>query len=142
MVKIVGKVAAGQRIFPLDVSHKVAGIGQVERPPGVSSDIVVADVEGDSMLPVYRDGDIIFYHGHGLGAWTDHMGEECVTALRDGPVLVKIVARGSQPGLATLTSYNASPIVDVLVAWVSPIRWIKRASRFTGERPFLVTPTR
>lgn len=141
-VAIAGKVGAGQQIVPFDDSLKGAGIGEVERPPGAAGDIVAAEVEGDSMLPVYRAGDIIFYHRDGLGAWTDHVGDECVVALRDGRVFVKVLARGSTPKLATLNSYNASPIADVRVEWASPIRWVKRAGRFAGGRLPLVTPTR
>lgn len=141
-VAIAGKVGAGQQIIPFDDAIRGAGIGEVERPPGALGDIVAAEIDGDSMLPVYRDKDIIFYHRNGLGVWTEHIGDECVVALHDGRMFVKVLARGSKPKLATLQSYNASPIPDVRVEWASPIRWVKRAERFAGSKLPLTMPTR
>jgi hypothetical protein len=132
MVAVAGKIGAGQQVFMVDDSIPGAGIGHVERPPGHKGAIVGAEVDGDSMLPVYRDKDILFYYRDGQGVWTDHIGDEVVVQLTDGRIYVKVLTRGSKRGLATLSSYNAKPIEDVKVDWASPILWIKRAPKYAG----------
>lgn len=142
-VAIVGKVGAGAEIFAFDDSIKGAGIGEVERPPGIAGSIVAVQVEGDSMLPAYRDQDILFYTRDGADDWTRHVGDECVVKVHDGRVFVKVLKRGGKKGHATLSSYNATDIEDVRIDWAAPILWVKRARRFNagGKLP-LVMPTR
>lgn len=129
-VAIAGYVGAGAEIFPFDDSAKGAGLDEVERPPGLEEDSIVAvKVRGTSMLPVYRDGDVLFYSRTGPDDWSRHVGDECVVQVSDGRVFLKILRRGSRKGLAILSSYNADDIVDVKLDWAAPIRWIMRAPR-------------
>lgn len=109
-VAIVGKVGAGAQVFAFDDSLKGAGIGEVERPPGIAGSITAVQVEGDSMLPAYRDQDILFYTRDGADDWTRHVGDECVVQVSDGRVYVKVLRRGTRKGTATLSSYNAADI--------------------------------
>lgn len=142
-VAIVGKVGAGAQVFAFDDSLKGAGIGEVERPPGIAGSITAVQVEGDSMLPAYRDQDILFYTRDGADDWTRHVGDECVVQVSDGRVYVKVLRRGARKGTATLSSYNAADIEDVRIDWAAPILWVKRARRFNaGGRLPLTVPTR
>jgi phage repressor protein C with HTH and peptisase S24 domain len=141
-VAIVGKVGAGAQVLAFDDSIKGAGIGETERPPGITGRIVAVQVEGESMLPAYRDQDILFYTRDGADDWTRHVGDECVVQVTDGRVYVKVLRRGSKKGHATLSSYNAVDIEDVPLDWAAPILWVKRARRFNaGGRLPLTMPT-
>lgn len=142
MVAIAGRVGAGQEIHSFDDSIKGAGIGETERPEGADGSIVAVEVGGSSMMPVYRDGDILFYARDEMEDWLRHVGDECVVKLTDGRYFVKILRRGHKRGHATLSSYNADDIEDVKVEWAAPIRWIRRASRYAGGALPLVRKAR
>ena len=77
------------------------------------------------MLPAYRDGDIIFYDQE-PAAPEPYLNKECVVNLVDGRKYLRTITKGSGDGLYTLTSWNASPIVDVEVESVVPVRWVQR----------------
>lgn len=85
-------------------------------------------VKGHSMLPAYRDGDVLFFR-------EDHMpldsliGRDCIVLTADmGRAYVKRMMKGSDKGLYTLLSYapgiDPLPDVKVLKAWA--IEWIRR----------------
>lgn len=85
-------------------------------------------VKGISMLPAYRDGDVLFFR-------EDHVpidnlvGSDCIVITEDkNRAYVKRIMKGSKKGLYTLLSYapgiDPLPDVKVLKAW--PIEWIKR----------------
>lgn len=129
-IAVAGYIGAGAEIFPIDDSAKGAGIDEAELPLARREDSIVAvKMRGQSMLPVYRDGDILFYSRPGPDDWTRHVGDECVVQVSDGRMYLKILRRGSKRGLAILSSYNADDIVDVRLDWAVPIRWIMRAAR-------------
>lgn len=121
MIPLKRYVGAGQAIYPFDDG----GDDYIEAPADLGSEALAAVIRGDSMYPRYDDGNIIM--------WTRHLppqemlNKEAVVALADGRILVKIITRGSAPGLWTLTSFNAAPIIDQVVEWAAPIEWVKRA---------------
>ena len=39
---------------------------------------------------------------------------------------VKILLKGSEPGLWTLISHNASAITDVPLAWAARVKWVQK----------------
>lgn len=88
-------------------------------------DLVAVEVRGDSMLPVYRDGDIVFA-GPFSRSVDSVIGSECLVWLQDGRRLLKIVERGSSRGAVTLISWNAEPIRDVEMHSAGPVVAIKR----------------
>lgn len=119
VIPLVGAVGAGAEILPMD------SLGYVEAPPGVAGPNTVAVlVRGDSMLPVYRDGDIIYYDRHeepvGL------VGRDAVVELEDGRSMLKQIMVGSAPGLWTLISHNAAPIIDVRIVRAARVRWVQK----------------
>ena len=118
-VKLVGYVGAGQAIYQFDE----AGAGYVEAPPGAGEMTEAVEVHGDSMLPLYETGTLLYYSKQ-LPPET-MIGKRAVVRLADERVLVKTVRRGSSPGLYTLASMNAPDIEDVVVEWAAPIDWIK-----------------
>ncbi len=128
MVPVVGYVGAGAQVFPIDDQTAAAGIDEVEAPPGDPLGVVAVRVRGDSMYPVYGEGDILFYsrdQGHGVDVGSC-VGRDCVVKVTNGPTLVKRVEMGGGRGQFTLMSYNAQPMVNARLEWASPVRWVKR----------------
>lgn len=85
-------------------------------------------VKGQSMLPAFRDGDVLFFR-------EDHIpleqlvGKDCIILTEDKErAYVKRIMKGSKSGYYTLLSYaygiDPLPDVKVLKAW--PIEWIRR----------------
>lgn len=125
-VPIVGYVGAGSEVFPIDDHAKGAGIDDTERPPGEEEEVVGVIVRGDSMFPVYRDGDILFY-GRTLTREPHILnGQECVVRLTDGRSFVKLVKTVRRSKRFTLSSWNAPDIEDAEIDWAAPVKWVKR----------------
>ena len=118
-VELRGYVGAGQRVYQFEEGTA----DYVDAPPNAVEETEAVEVRGESMLPAYRDGAIIYYSRQ-LAPET-MIGSECVLQLDDGRVLVKTLKRGSERGLWTLVSLNADDIEDVAVQWAAPIDWIK-----------------
>lgn len=118
-VKLAGYVGAAQAVYQFDDG----AAGYVEAPPGANDMTEAVEVRGDSMLPLYETGTLLYYSKQ---LPPDVMvGRRAVVRVADGRVLVKTVRRGSAPGLFTLASLNAPDIEDVVVEWAAPIDWIK-----------------
>ncbi|MBI3453564.1 MAG: helix-turn-helix transcriptional regulator [Rhodospirillales bacterium] len=120
-VPLLGWIGAGAQILWVDNQDRTE---MVDAPPGLVVGAAVR-VRGDSMEPVYRDGDLLFYERRNdVGA--DVHGRDCVVHVHDGPVYLKTVARG-RDGLYHLTGYNQrEPLVDQRLDWAAPVVWIKR----------------
>jgi len=118
-VKLAGYVGAAQAVYQFDDG----AAGYVAAPPGTGDMTEAVEVRGDSMLPLYETGTLLYYSKQ---LPPDEMiGRRAVVRLEDDRVLIKTVRRGSQPGLYTLASMNAPDIEDVALQWAAPIDWIK-----------------
>lgn len=117
-VPLVGYIGAGQAVYPID-----EGGYYVDAPPDATPSTVAAQVQGDSMLPAFEDGWLIYYSRHLPPE--EMVNRRCVVQVGDGRLLIKTLRRGSAPGYWTLASSNAADIEDVPVEWVAPIDWIK-----------------
>ena len=118
LVELKGYIGAGGHVEALD-----SGYEEIEAPADSHPLTVAAQIRGDSQLPVLQDGWIIYWSTQ-LPA-SSLLNQLAVVQLADGRIMVKTIRNGSQPGLFTLTSYNAADIVDVPVDWVAKIDWIK-----------------
>lgn len=118
-VQLQGYVGAGQAIYQFDEQ----GGGYVDAPPEYSPATVAVEVKGDSMLPLYEDGTILYYSK--ILTPEQMLNRRCIARLADERVLVKTIRRGSETGLFTLVSLNAPDIEDVAIEWAAPIDWIK-----------------
>lgn len=125
-VNVVGYIGAGAQLNPIDDHAQGAGLEVVESPPGETLSTVAVIVRGDSMYPVYQDGDVIFYARDGVDDEAGYLGRECVVKIVNGPTMLKRVMRGSDRGSYLLLSYNASPLDNVRLEWASPVRWVRR----------------
>jgi phage repressor protein C with HTH and peptisase S24 domain len=124
-VTVIGHVGTDGQVS-LDDS-KSGGAPTIDAPASEALSAVAIVVRGDSLYPVYQDGDVIFY---GLEASNDEaafLGRECVVKISKGPTLLKRVMRGSERGSYLLLSHNGSPVDNARLDWAAPVRWIKRA---------------
>jgi len=125
LVPVVGYVSAGAEIFSVDDHIKGAGIDYVPAPPGgLSKSAVAVIVRGDSMIPVFEDGDTIFYDSLCEGDFTHLIGKSCVVRLKDGRTFVKKLQHSG--GQYWLYSHNAEPIVAPEIEWVAKVLWVKK----------------
>lgn len=117
-VRLAGIIGAGQMVFP-DPEFS----GQINL--SLDGDAAEAfEVKGDSMLPVAREGDLLFFGRPRTPR--NLIGRECVVELTTGERYFKTLAHGSQPGLFTLISYNATPIEDVEIVKAGELLAIRR----------------
>lgn len=125
---LIGKVGAGGEGL-YDDDYALGGAADhIEPLPGMpTSEIIVLDIDGDSMTPAVFDGDRAFFGPirHDVDAL---LNKRVMARLADGRKFFKVLKRGSGPGLYTLRSLNpATPdIEDVEVQWVLP---------YQGSRP-------
>ena len=124
-VAVAGRVGAGAEITPFDDFAKGDGLYKVFLPMDLSGDSVVAvEVYGDSMSPVYEDGDVLFYSRKTDGVDEGAIGRKSIVCGADGRMWVKVLKRGTAPGLFHLISANtlAENQHDVRVSWAAPVR--------------------
>lgn len=119
-VPIVGYIGAGGTI----VFEEFHSDDSAPRPPAISGDLEALIVRGDSMLPKYKDGDIIYIQKQCDGLVEDYLGEDCAVRLVTGETYIKQLMRGSEQGRFTLFSLNAPPMENLEVEWATPVAFI------------------
>jgi DNA-binding Xre family transcriptional regulator len=125
-VPIIGKIGAGGTVvfLALQDDEQLDAEDSVLRPPGVAGKLVALIVEGSSMFPKYRDGDIIYIQRDHEGVIEDDIGDDCAVRLKTGETYVKQLALGSEPGRFTLRSLNAPDMENVEVEWATRVIFI------------------
>lgn len=123
-VPVVGLVGAGGSISTELENDGFDALFEIELPFVLSEEAVAFQVSGDSMFPVYNDGDVIVVSRAGSPAET-LLGLEAVVKVggRDEPGdrFFKRVLRGSSAATFDLESYNAPTIRDVAIGWASSL---------------------
>lgn len=125
VVAVAGYVGAGARVPLMDAYEKGDGHYHVFLPDGLPEHgIVAVEVTGDSMLPAYDDGDLLFYTKNHDGVTDDSLNRNCVCCDENDDVWVKRLRKGSEPGLYNLLSINpqSDSFHDVRLKWAAPIR--------------------
>ena len=124
-VAVAGKVGAGARVPLIDAFEKGGGLYHVVCPSELrfQKNIVAVQVEGDSMLPVYQDGDILFYSRHTFSVPSESLGKICVCQDTNGDAWVKYVKTGTLPDKYHLISLNplAHSMFDVELEWAAQV---------------------
>ena len=128
---IVGIVRAGSEIeswndqFPggesISVPGELFGDGGVRRWGGVV-------VRGESMSPIFDDGDILFFDMRYGGEVSGLIGRACVVETAAGGAMVKRLERGRRAGMYNLESYNRhhAVVADVVLRTARPVMWVKK----------------
>ena len=96
----------------------------VPRPPLAPGPLMALRVSGESMLPKYEAGDIIYIRRDHEGVLPEYLGRYCAIHLSDGGTYLKILAAGSEPGRFTLRSLNAADMPNVEVVWAAPVLFV------------------
>jgi transcriptional regulator with XRE-family HTH domain len=119
-VPLMGLIGAGGAIayFPDDQQE------MVPRPPLAPGRLMALQVIGESMLPKYEPGDIVYVRRDHDGLLPTYLGRYCAVHLADGGTYLKILAAGSQVGRYTLRSLNAADMENVEVIWASPVLFV------------------
>lgn len=129
-VFLVGKIGAGGSIIYEEVNDQEI----VPRPPMGTGAMVALRVEGDSMLPKYESGDIIYIQRDPLvGVMPEYIGKYCAVRIADGSTYLKILSIGTEPEKYTLRSLNAADIENVEVVWATPVRFVLPKESLTNE---------
>ena len=122
-IPLMGFAKAGKGGF-FDDSGFPAGNGwdEIEVPGVTDQNAYALEITGDSMMPVYREGDTIIVSP----AATTRKGDRVVVRTVDGQVMAKIMQRQTSKTLE-LASFNPSHATKVLdmkdVDWIARIMW-------------------
>ena len=131
LVPILGTVGAGavvmpvddHPLFPLDMPDwSTTNIETVQAPPGAGKCYAVK-VEGDSMMPIYEPGTILFYEKHSLPE--EVINRRVIAKLVSGEAYVKKLQRSAMAGRWNLASANGSVMEDVELEWCAKITYTK-----------------
>lgn len=130
---VLGYVGAGERVFFSNRQTDVI-IEEVAAPYG-ERDLAAIRVRGDSMTPRYLHDELIFYSRTRGTDPLNCLYEDCVAALPDGRVYLKLIEPGAEHGTYTLRSYNAGIplLINRRVEWLAPVMW--RGSRRYAPPP-------
>lgn len=124
-VPVVAKVGAGEIYYP-NSDNTWEAIAHTDAPSAAQG-MVAFEVEGRSMEPTYRDRSMVFFRKDVRHTGPELLGEDCVVKVRNGPIYLKMLTKGSRPGFFTLISYShLQPIVDVEIDWAAPVEWSRR----------------
>ena len=123
MVPLLGLAQAGAGGF-FDPSGFPAGDGwdEVQLPSSTDPGIYALEVTGDSMLPLYRDGDRIVVSRNEQV----RRGDRVVLKTKDGEVMAKVLARqtANVVELHSLNPAHAPRLIDMKdVDWIARIIW-------------------
>lgn len=122
-VPLIGFAQAGRGGY-FDDAGFPAGHGweMVELPAGAREGSYALEVQGDSMLPLYRDGDVLIVDP----TTTVRRGDRVVLKTRDGEVMAKVLLR-RRPETLELLSINPEHGERVVsandVEWLARIVW-------------------
>ena len=122
-IPIVGRASPGAKIsfFGDD-----AEVPRIACPSELSNNDNIAGIEvlGDAMLPIYRDGDVLFYIQNYAGISEKAVGSICICEDACGGVWVRYVKSGSEPGKFHLITINplGENVFDVQLKWASPVK--------------------
>lgn len=122
-IPLIGFAQAGDKGFFDDGGFPAgAGWDEVAFPEIGDENAYALEISGDSMLPLYRDGDVIIVSP----AASVRRGDRVVVKTNDGEVMAKILARQTARRIE-LQSLNPDFEPRVLemsdVAWIARVLW-------------------
>jgi transcriptional regulator with XRE-family HTH domain len=129
-VPVVGYIGADSLYYADFDAGLWGAIDMVDPPPGSERGLEALIVRGGSMVPAYRNGDLVFFR-RWPGKIADLVGDDVVAKLTDGRACLKLLLKGTKPGRFRLESYSktVAPMLDVEIEWVAPVEHIKRTKR-------------
>lgn len=123
-IPLIGYVSAGEGWFPFEGDGP---IDEVELSVG-GGEAVGLVVRGDSMVPAYRDSDILIGTKRTSTGLHNLIGSDCIICTRDGERYVKFLQKSPMRGRYTLKSYNPTHAdkINVEILWAAPIGLVIR----------------
>jgi phage repressor protein C with HTH and peptisase S24 domain len=122
-IPLLGFAEAGQGGYFDDAGFPAGqGWDEINFPASQSENLLALEVSGESMLPLYRDGDTLIVDR----AAQVRKGDRVVLRTVDGEVMAKILARQSakQLELHSLNPDHANRTIDIAsVDWIGRIMW-------------------
>jgi phage repressor protein C with HTH and peptisase S24 domain len=122
-VPLVGFAQAGAGGFFDDAGFPAGhGWDLIELPAQSTASSYALKVHGDSMLPLYRDGDVLIVEP---GA-TVHKGDRVVVKTAGGEVMAKVLERQTAKSVSLVSLNPEHPNRDIPMAeveWVARIVW-------------------
>lgn len=124
-VPLIGYVSAGEGWHSFDGDGPFDEI-DVAIGGGVPVGLVV---RGNSMFPVYRDGDVLIGAKQPTAHAQKLIGRDCIVQTADGGRYVKFLARGTIKGRFNLKSYNPMhpDVENAVIDWAAPITVVIRS---------------
>lgn len=123
LVPVSGEIGAGAKVYEVE-----GGGGRIidfERAPRGFGAVEALRVRGDSMYPVYRDGDLVFIEDR-PAEFPLRRNTEYVIELSDGRRLLKMV-EPAPDGRYNLVAYNAPVEPDVEIVNAQRVRYVRKA---------------
>ena len=122
-VPLVGFAQAGAGGFFDDAGFPAGqGFDLIELPDGQAEGAYALKVQGDSMLPLYRDGDVLVVRPEE----SVHKGDRVVVKTNSGEVMAKVLSRRTAAGIELLSLNPEHPTRQFKAAeveWVARIVW-------------------
>ncbi len=122
-IPLLGFAEAGQGGFFDDAGFPAGqGWDEIHFPATTSDNLIALEVSGESMMPLYRDGDTLIIDR----AAQVRKGDRVVVRTTDGEVMAKILARQSAKllELHSLNPDHAHRTIDTdSVDWIGRIMW-------------------
>lgn len=122
-VPLIGFAQAGAGGFFTDAGFPVGqGWEEIELPGSVRDGAYALQVQGESMLPLYRDGDVLVVDP----AAAIRRGDRVVVKTTDGEVMAKVLARQTAHEIELLSLNPEHPnrtFANDELEWMARIMW-------------------
>ena len=127
MIPLVGMTQAGSGRLFTDEGMPTGGPGweEIEFPDLADDRAFALEVQGDSMAPLYRDGDVLIVSPSA----SVRKGDRAVVRLSAGEVLAKELKRRTARTieLVSLNPDHADRVVNVAeIAWIGRVMWVRQ----------------
>lgn len=124
-VPLLGTIGAGGMVAYFKDDHEAEF---VPRPPLAPGRLMALQVVGDSMLPKYEPGDVVYVRRDHDGVLTQDLNRYCAVHCSDGGTYLKILSKGTEPGRFTLRSLNAADMENMEVIWAARVEFVMPAA--------------
>ncbi len=124
LVPVIGLAQAGEGGLFDDSGYPVGeGWDEVRMPGDIDSNVYALEIQGDSMFPVFRDGDRVIVAPNE----TIRKGDRVVVKTREGEIMAKELARKTTTRI-DLKSLNADyddlSFTRKEIEWIARIVWV------------------
>jgi phage repressor protein C with HTH and peptisase S24 domain len=122
-IPLIGFAQAGKGGYFDDSGFPIGGSwDEIEAPGIIDQNAYAVEIQGDSMLPVYREGDIVIVSP----STSIRKGDRVIVKTSDGQVMAKILQRQSAKTVE-LASFNPEHELKTLemkdIDWIARVIW-------------------